>query len=103
MIRRSVLRWRPGCIVRRLRRLCLGRPIRYTRPSERDYLAGLGAQGMSQDYIAVQKMIYRVVRLNISALPNHTVHRLTGTPATSFAQFVRDHHQVWSPDREGDA
>ena len=81
----------------------LGRPIRYTRPSERDYLAGLGAQGMSQDYIAVQKMIYRVVRLNISALPNHTVHRLTGTPATSFAQFVRDHHQVWSPDREGDA
>jgi len=67
------------------------------------YLAGLGAKGMSQDYIEVQKMIYRVVRLNISALPNHTVHRLTGTPATSFAQFVRDHHQVWSPDREGDA
>jgi hypothetical protein len=41
-------------------------------------------------------MIYRVVRLNVSALPNRAVRRLTGTPATRFADFVRDHRDVWT-------
>jgi hypothetical protein len=58
---------------------------------------------MPEDYIAVQKMIYRVVRLNISAVPNHAIHRLTGTAATSFATFVQDNSHVWSPDGESDA
>ncbi len=73
----------------------LGRPIRYTRPSERDYLASLVAKGSPEDYVAVQKMIYRVVRMNVSALPNRGVRTLTGEPATRFEEFVRDHRQVW--------
>lgn len=76
----------------------LGRPIRYTRPSEADYLAALVAEGWPEDYVAVQKMIYRVVRLNISAFPNRMVRRLTGSPATPFAQFVRDYDTVWTPE-----
>lgn len=75
----------------------LGRPIRYARPSEQEYLAALAAEGAPQDYLDVQKMIYRVVRLNISALPNRTVRRLTGVPATRFTQFVRDYAEVWTP------
>lgn len=75
----------------------LGRTIAYARPSESDYLAALARQGAAPDYIAVQKMIYRVVRMNISAFPNRMVRKLTSTPATRFAQFVRDYAVVWTP------
>ena len=78
----------------------LGRHITYARPSEKDYLAYLAAQGQPENYLAVQKMIYRIVRLNISALPNRAVRKLTGTPATTFAEFVRDTRSVWTPSRE---
>ncbi|MCA0294808.1 MAG: SDR family oxidoreductase [Actinobacteria bacterium] len=75
----------------------LERPIRYARPSEGEYLASLVAEGWPQDYVDVQKMIYRVVRLNVSAFPNRMVRRLTGAPATPFATFVRDYAEVWAP------
>lgn len=75
----------------------LGRPISYARPSEDDYLESLRRQGQPADYIAVQKMIHRVVRLNVSAFPNRSVRRLTGTPATTLAQFVADHRHTWDP------
>ena len=75
----------------------LGRPIRYTRPSEADYLDALAAQGAPPEYVAVQKMIYRIVRLNISAIPNRAVRRLTGDPATTFETFTKDYRQVWQP------
>ncbi len=82
----------------------LDRPITYTRPSEHDYLAALVEQDRPADYVAVQKMIYRVVRLNISAVPNRAVRTLTSTPATTFAQFARDHRQMWTaqPDPGAD-
>ncbi|UOE43422.1 SDR family oxidoreductase [Agromyces larvae] len=73
----------------------LGREIVYTRPSEAEYLAKLAAHGRPADYVAVQKMIYRVVRMNVSAFPNRTVRRLTGSPATTFRRFVRDYPTAW--------
>jgi uncharacterized protein YbjT (DUF2867 family) len=73
----------------------LDRRIGYSRPSEREYLARLAANGRSDDYIAVQKMIYRIVRLNISALPNRMVRRLTGQPATTFREFAERERGVW--------
>ncbi|QDP95449.1 SDR family oxidoreductase [Microlunatus elymi] len=76
----------------------LGRPITYARPSEADYLARLAAQGRPADYIAVQKMIYRMVRLNASALPNRVVRKLTGQPATTLREFVHDYRDVWQPE-----
>jgi uncharacterized protein YbjT (DUF2867 family) len=75
----------------------LGRPIRYSRPSEAEYLDRLRSQGRPEDYIAVQKMIHRVVRLNASALPNRSIRRLTARPATTLAQFVADNHNTWNP------
>ncbi len=74
----------------------LGRPIRYLRPTEADYLQRLAERGLPQDYIAVQKMIYRIVRLNVSAIPNRVIRKLTGGPATSFEEFARDHRHLWS-------
>ncbi|MGV8909720.1 MAG: SDR family oxidoreductase [Propionicimonas sp.] len=74
----------------------LGRPIRYARPSEAEYLAMLRSQGYPVDYIAVQRMIHRVVRLNVSALPNRSIQRLTGRPATPLAQFIADHRDAWT-------
>jgi len=56
----------------------LGRPLTFARPSETEYLNDLAEQGRPQDYIDVQKMIYRVVRLNVSAFPNWSVRQLTG-------------------------
>ncbi|MFE1664331.1 NmrA family NAD(P)-binding protein [Microbacterium sp. P02] len=73
----------------------LDRPIRYARPREDAYLARLASAGAPQDYLEVQKMIHRVVRLNISAFPNRAVRRLTGQPATSLEQFVDDYRTAW--------
>ena len=73
----------------------LGRPIRYARPSEADYLARLAENGAPADYIAVQRMIYRIVRLNISALPNRAVRELTGRPATRFREFAERERGTW--------
>ena len=75
----------------------LGREISYTRPSETQYLAALASGGATEDYLAVQKMIHRVVRMNISAFPNRVVRRLTGVPATTLAEFVGDHRDAWTP------
>jgi uncharacterized protein YbjT (DUF2867 family) len=73
----------------------LGHPIRYARPTEAEYLADLAVHGADEEYIAVQKMIYRVVRWNLSALPNRTIRRLTGAPATSLGTFVENYRAVW--------
>ncbi len=75
----------------------LGRQITYTRPSPEQYAEALRHQGAADDYINVQTMIYKVVRSNISALPNRTVRRLTGSPATTFPQFARRERAVWIP------
>lgn len=81
--------------VARIMTQVLGRPISYIRPSEKDYLTLLAAKGHPEDYIAVQRMIHRVVRLNVSAFPNRTIRRLTGEPATTLREFVEDHASVW--------
>ncbi|MRG60727.1 NAD(P)H-binding protein [Agromyces sp. CFH 90414] len=73
----------------------LGRGIRYARPSEGEYLARLEEQGAPADYLAVQKMIYRVVRFNVSAFPNRMVRKLTGRPATTFREFAERERRVW--------
>ena len=75
----------------------LGRPIAYARPREADYLRTLTDRGWPADYVAVQRMLYRVVRSNLSAVPNRTIRRLTGRPATTLRQFAEDHRDVWTP------
>jgi len=84
----------------------LGYAVRYTRPTAEEYVERLRAQGAASDYVDVQSMIYRVVRTNVSAFPNRTIRRLTGSPATTFAEFVHREREVWArpaPGSEGTA
>ncbi len=73
----------------------LGYDVHYSRPTPVEYASRLAEQGAAADYIAVQKMIYKVVRMNLSALPNRVIRRLTGKPATTFAQFARREKAAW--------
>ncbi|PXA67101.1 NmrA family NAD(P)-binding protein [Cryobacterium arcticum] len=81
-------------IARTLSRV-LQRPIHYARPSEREYLDRLRSEDRPGDYIDVQKMIYRIVRWNISAFPNRKIRQLTGRPATTFLEFAEREKAVW--------
>lgn len=74
----------------------LGHEVRYAAPSVEEYVARLTEQGAPADYIEVQRMIYRVVRMNVSAFPNRTIRRLTGRPATTFRQFAERERAVWA-------
>ncbi|WP_061961154.1 SDR family oxidoreductase [Demequina flava] len=73
----------------------LGREITYTRPKEDEFLDDLRRRGYPEDYVAVQRMIHKVVRLNVSAFPNKKIRELTGEPAGTMAEFVRDYKDVW--------
>lgn len=77
----------------------LGRPIVYTNPSADEYEAHLRAGGYPEDYIAVQRMIYRIVRLGVSARPDHSVEKLTGRPARRLPEFVNDYRGAWTGSR----
>lgn len=74
----------------------LGRPIEYTRPTPAAYEAHLRAAGRSEDYVAVQRMLYRIVRLRFSSLPNRSVRRVLGRPATTFRAFAERERAAWT-------
>jgi uncharacterized protein YbjT (DUF2867 family) len=82
--------------VARLLSAALNYTVVYKQPTVEEYVERLTASGAAQDYIDVQKMIYRVVRMNVSAFPNRTVRRITGAPATTFAQFAEREKDVWA-------
>ncbi|MCY7413529.1 MAG: SDR family oxidoreductase [Salinibacterium sp.] len=82
-------------VARRLTQV-LGYPVRYAAPSAAEYAARLVEQGAAADYIDVQKMIYKVVRMNVSAFPNRTIRKLTGEPATTFVQFAEREKAQWA-------
>ena len=74
----------------------LGYPVRYTEPTVAEYVDRLQRAGTAPDYIDVQKMIYKIVRTNVSAFPNRAIRRITGTPATTFEQFARREQAAWA-------
>jgi len=82
-------------VARRLTEV-LGYPVRYAAPTAAEYAARLAEQGAPADYIDVQKMIYKVVRMNVSAFPNRTIRKLTGDPATTFVQFAEREKAQWA-------
>ena len=82
-------------VARRLTEV-LGYPVRYAAPTTAEYGARLAEQGAPADYIDVQKMIYKVVRMNVSAFPNRTIRKLTGDPATTFVQFAEREKAQWA-------
>jgi len=82
-------------VARRLTEV-LGYPVRYAAPTAAEYAARLAEQGAPSDYVDVQKMIYKVVRMNVSAFPNRTIRKLTGDPAKTFVQFAEREKAQWA-------
>ena len=82
-------------VARRLTEV-LGYPVRYVAPTAVEYTAHVAEQGAPADYIDVQKMIYKVVRMNVSAFPNRTIRKLTGHQATTFVRFAEREKAQWA-------
>ncbi|MGO4784524.1 NmrA family NAD(P)-binding protein [Cryobacterium sp. W22_MBD10_FK3] len=73
----------------------LGRPVRYTITTEAEFSGLAAKQGASAPDIAAQAGWYRAVRRRLTALPNRSIRRLTGRPATTLRSFVEEHRQTW--------
>ena len=73
----------------------LGRPVRYTITTEAEFSGLAAKQGASAPDIATQAGWYRAVRRRLTALPNRSIRRLTGRPATTLRSFVEEHRQTW--------
>jgi len=73
----------------------LDRPIRYTPTSEPDFEQRLAGQGATPTEIARQAALFRAVRLRALRLPNRSIRRLTGRPATTVRRFIEDHRDSW--------
>jgi uncharacterized protein YbjT (DUF2867 family) len=73
----------------------LGRPVRYTATSEAEFAELAAKQGAAAADIAAQAGWYRAMRRRLTALPNRSIQKLTGRPATGLRSFVEEHRQTW--------
>lgn len=73
----------------------LGRPIRYTAASETEFTELAVKRGVTAPDLAAQASWYRAARRRLTALPNRSIRRLTGRPATTPRRFIEDHRQTW--------
>lgn len=73
----------------------LGRTVDYSAPNEDDYLTLLAKQGIPADQAAALQAGFRAVRRRGAMLPNRSIRRLTGRPATSVRRFIDDHKELW--------
>ena len=73
----------------------LGRPIRYTATSEAEYTELTAKQGARPPDVAAQAAWYRAMRRRLTALPNRSIRKLTGRPATTLRGFVEEHRLTW--------
>jgi uncharacterized protein YbjT (DUF2867 family) len=75
----------------------LGRPIRYTRPGVLRYAAhARRVLGMPAAMVAVTTAIYTVARLGRAGGLTDDVHRVTGRPPLSFADWAHQHRAAWA-------
>ena len=73
----------------------LGRDIHYEAVTAERYRELLVSQGMRPETISADLALYRVARARVVARPNRSIHKLTGRPATTLAEFVREHRASW--------
>jgi uncharacterized protein YbjT (DUF2867 family) len=77
----------------------LGRPVRYTNPSPREFRARLREQGAAEDFIRVLRGIYFTARIGLAARLTPDVEQLLGRLPIPLERFVRDHAGLWDDDR----
>jgi len=73
-----------------------GRPVAYVSVSPEQFLAGAVQSGMPEWLATGIGELFAYYRDGHGALVTDDVARLTGQPATSFAQFARDHAAAFS-------
>jgi uncharacterized protein YbjT (DUF2867 family) len=74
----------------------LGRTITYRNPKFKDYKKHLADKGFKDNYIKVQKMLYFVVRHNLSKNTSTGINTVLNRQPTSFRKFVKDYASVWN-------
>jgi len=73
-----------------------GRPIRYTRPSGREFAARMRELGHPEQFITVMRGIYLVARLRMAATVTSELRDLIGREPIGFDRFARDHAALFS-------
>jgi len=74
----------------------LGRTITYQNPSVNEYVERLRANGLVEEFIRVQKMLYFVVRHNFSSGTKSDIAKLLGREPIAFQQFAHDYARNWT-------
>lgn len=72
-----------------------GRDVRYDSVPEDDYVRALKDSGQPEWNVTMLVSLTRVVKLGLAANVTHAVEHLTGRPARTFADFVRENAAVW--------
>jgi len=73
-----------------------GRPVRYVDVAPEDFRAQLLSFGVDPGYAAILVMLFEGGRAGAASAVLDTVERLTGRPATSFAEYARAAAPAWS-------
>ena len=73
----------------------LGRPIRYTATSPAEFAELAAKQGARAADVAAQSAWFAAMRRPFTAVPNRSIRRLTGRPATSLLDFMTEHRHTW--------
>lgn len=73
----------------------LGRSVAYVRQGLLERRRELRAQASEAAYVWVQLVIDATTRMGLAKKVTQDVPKVLGRPATSLAQFVHDHRDVW--------
>ena len=77
----------------------LDRPIHYVRPSLLAFARSMRRQGNPSGFILVTAAIYTTARLGMADSVTSDLGRLLGRSPTTMRQFVTDHANLWSVER----
>lgn len=73
----------------------LGRPVRYSNPSPRNFGKEMRRRGLPLPFILVMNGLYTVCRVGGAAQVTPDAENLLGRKPTSLREFVEDYKQVW--------
>lgn len=74
----------------------LGKPVRYSNPSARNFGKEMRRRGLALPFIVVMNGLYTVCRLGGAAQVTPDAEQLLGREPIALRQFVEDYRDVWS-------
>ena len=73
----------------------LGKPVRYSNPSPRNFGKEMRRRGMPLPFILVMNGLYTVCRLGGAAQVTPDAELLLGRKPIALRQFVEDYQETW--------